>query len=276
MKIRQFTRAGQKVNEDSCYICKDYGFVIDGATSVTEQNITNFKSEAQWFSYRFRDYLIEALKNKNQTLSEIVRQGIEKLNVEYNNFLGAQNSEIKPSAAIAIFRLNDCKIEYFVLGDCSIIYDDEQEIKVITTTDIEKLDNKSKQTLKNIAVQKNINVIDAKPFVAEVLKQQRRLKNTKEGYWILSDDTNAVNYAECGEMEKTKIKHIVVVSDGFSQVYDLFKIFTVKEFLKELRFVKNISKIYKKLYKNQKNDRFCNNFPRFKVRDDATLIEMLL
>ena len=48
------------------------------------------------------------------------------------------------------------------------------------------------------------------------------------------------------------------------------------EELKELNLTKNIAKIYKKLYKNQKKDRFCNNFPRFKVRDDATLIEMLL
>ena len=225
MKFRQFTRAGAKFNEDSCYICKDFGFVIDGATGLTNCNITNGKTEAQWFSCKFKEYLMDSLKDTTKSLSNIVEQGIVEIDNEYNKFAGADNSKIKPSAAIAIFRLSGLGMEYFVLGDFSIIVNIDDKINIITSRDLEKFDNQSKQILKAVATENNINVIDAVPLVENVLIKQRLLKNTVNGYWILSDDTKAVNYAICGTIT-SKIKQIVVVSDGFSQVYELFKFMT--------------------------------------------------
>lgn len=275
MNIRQFTISGNGKNEDSCYICDKFGFVIDGATGLTDINITNYQTDAQWFSFVFRDYLINALQDDTKTISQIVKRGIVEVDKLYNSFGGIKDGDLKPSAAIAIFRIKGEYIEYFVLGDCSILLNGKN-IQIITTKELELFDKQNIILMQELANKNNINVVDAKPLIIDALKNLRKKMNTRQGYWILADDVKAVDFANTGTIKKTDIKQIVVVSDGFSQIYDMFKIYTVEQLMEELYFGKNIEEIYQILYFEQEKDCFCNNFPRFKLRDDATLIEMQL
>lgn len=275
MEVRAFTKAGKINNEDSCYVCDEFGFVIDGATGVTSQKVSCMQTDAQWFSFAFRDYLITALKDKTKNLKQIVSEGIEFVDKQFYEFDGADAVTSKPSAAIAIFRIMGDEIEYFVLGDCTVIFNGD-DAKNFISNDLVKSDLKNIQILISRAKENNINVVDARPLVNDVLYQTRQTKNTPSGYWILADDPKAVNYAEYGFVKKQNIKQVLALSDGFSQVYDLFKIYSMKEFADKLYYGMKIEKMYDILYKNQEKDKFCNNFPRFKLRDDATIVELKL
>ena len=270
MKIQQFTQSGTINNEDAIYACDRFGFVIDGATGLLKENVSNMPSDAAWFSQTLKSYLIENLNNYSLTIQDIMKNAIIEIDRRYNLFKGAENVRSKPSAGIALFRINNGILEYFILGDCSLIVKDNQnKINHLKLDDLTRLDNINIDKMKTIAKQKNINVIEARPFINDDLVKTRLSQNTSEGYWIVADNPDAVNHALCGTIPVESVKQLVGLSDGFSQIYDTFEYYTKEQLLKNLCKT-SIEDIYKILWNLQEQDKHCNNHPRFKTRDDAS------
>lgn len=271
IKTRGFTYSDNDHNEDTYYVCDKFGFVIDGATGLKGKKVTDYKTDAQWFSNKFSDYLKQALLNEEKSLTQILKEGIAEIDNKFNNFAGAEEIEIKPSASIAIFRIVNDYLEYLVLGDCPIILN-TKKVKVITIKDLQKFDKNSLKHAKKYAKKHKINVSDSIPFINDVLISVRNKRNTPNGYWTLADNPKAIDHALYERVKKEDVKQVVLVSDGFAQIYDLFKYFNPKNLLKELDKCE-IKDVFEILYKLQEDDKFCNKYPRFKLRDDTTLIE---
>ncbi len=268
------TKGGKsdKENEDCVYLCDDFGFVMDGATGLLKENITNCVSDAKWYVEEFKNFLIKNLKTK-KNLKEIMKDGITYVSNTYNNIEGATSVKSKPSSGIALFRKNENNIEYFILGDCQLIIKDKKDIITkLQLNDLPKLDNINIGRMVKIAKEKNINVIDARPLINDYLVETRLTQNTNNGYWILSDDINAVDHALQGTLNLKDIKQIIGLTDGFSQLYEVFKVFTYEELVNLINNKKiSLDNLYDTLFTLQENDSNCNRYPRFKIRDDASI-----
>ncbi len=268
------TKGGKsdKENEDCVYLCDDFGFVMDGATGLLKENITNCVSDAKWYVEEFKNFLIKNLKTK-KNLKEIMKDGITYVSNTYNNIEGATSVKSKPSSGIALFRKNENNIEYFILGDCQLIIKDKKDIITkLQLNDLPKLDNINIGRMVKIAKEKNINVIDARPLINDYLVETRLTQNTNNGYWILSDDINAVDHALHGTLNLKDIKQIIGLTDGFSQLYEVFKVFTYEELVNLINNKKiSLDNLYDTLFTLQENDSNCNRYPRFKIRDDASI-----
>lgn len=259
-------------NEDCVYLCDDFGFVMDGATGLLKENITNCVSDAKWYVEEFKNFLIKNLKTK-KNLKEIMKDGITYVSNTYNNIEGATSVKSKPSSGIALFRKNENNIEYFILGDCQLIIKDKKDIITkLQLNDLPKLDNINIGRMVKIAKEKNINVIDARPLINDYLVETRLTQNTNNGYWILADDINAVDHALHGTLNLKDIKQIIGLTDGFSQLYEVFKVFTYEELVNLINNKKiSLDNLYNTLFTLQENDSNCNRYPRFKIRDDASI-----
>lgn len=259
-------------NEDCVYLCDDFGFVMDGATGLLKENITNCVSDAKWYVEEFKNFLIKNLRTK-KNLKEIMKDGITYVSNTYNNIEGATSVKSKPSSGIALFRKNENNIEYFILGDCQLIIKDKKDIITkLQLNDLPKLDNINIGRMVKIAKEKNINVIDARPLINDYLVETRLTQNTNNGYWILSDDINAVDHALHGTLNLKDIKQIIGLTDGFSQLYEVFKVFTYEELVNLINNKKiSLDNLYDTLFTLQENDSNCNRYPRFKIRDDASI-----
>lgn len=268
------TKGGKsdKENEDCVYLCDDFGFVMDGATGLLKENITNCVSDAKWYVEEFKNFLIKNLKTK-KNLKGIMKDGITYVSNTYNNIEGATSVKSKPSSGIALFRKNENNIEYFILGDCQLIIKDKKDIITkLQLNDLPKLDNINIGRMVKIAKEKNINVIDARPLINDYLVETRLTQNTNNGYWILSDDINAVDHALHGTLNLKDIKQIIGLTDGFSQLYEVFKVFTYEELVNLINNKKiSLDNLYDTLFTLQENDSNCNRYPRFKIRDDASI-----
>ena len=68
------------------------------------------------------------------------------------------------------------------------------------------------------------------------------------------------------------IKQIIGLTDGFSQLYEVFKVFTYEELVNLINNKKiSLDNLYDTLFTLQENDSNCNRYPRFKIRDDASI-----
>ncbi len=281
IKIESFTRPGSalKANEDNCFVSNNFGFVIDGATGKNKVKITNDESDAKWFSNSWKEFLIKNLANHNLTISEIVKKGIVEINNQLKQFENYAIADLKPSAAIAIFRVNENKIEYFVLADCSLVVTKKDgTTTVITKDDITMIDGKYLNLIKTMAIKNNLSMLEAKklPEVNKFAVKMFKNRNTENGGWVLSNSLEAVDNAKIGFFILDEVKSIIGLSDGFSQIYDLFNHVTPEKLSNDLANGSSLENYYNTLFNLQNEDKDCEVYLRSKIRDDATAIKFVI
>lgn len=263
-----------KPNEDKITILNGAAWVLDGATGITGKRITEKETDALWYVEFINNYLEENIKS-SRTLKEIMKCAVKEAKKSYSKFNGYKNLEEVdyPCAAIALVRFNDREIEYFVLGDCTLILKEEEKKPVeIVDKKLIDLEDYILNCMLKVANEKKISVLEAREYCNNEVIKVRKMKNSFEGYWILELNEEAIDKALYGKVSISRGLDICLTSDGFSQYYDTFNL--AKGYDDFINIVKNmnIDDVYNNLYVNQEKDNECNTFPRLKIRDDSSII----
>lgn len=264
---------GNKVNEDIMGYNNNSAWLLDGSTGVRGVRITNYDSDAEWFVRKWDEYLKTSLL-EDRNLKCILREGIDKIKKQYFEFKGASELEFidYPSATITIVREVGGYLEYFVLGDSPLIYKINGNICIVEDNKVNMLDNIVSEKIMTISKELGINYLEAKEKGHEFIIENRYLKNNKEGYWILEFEKSAIDNAVYNRILIENKIEFVIISDGISRYYDTLNL--VKDYNEFFTYVdnNNINIILNNLRKREKSDLLCNEYPRFKVSDDATII----
>ena len=126
-------------------------------------------------------------------------------------------------------------------------------------------------TLHYHAKKDNIPFFEARKKYAEVITVARNTKNNTWGYNVLSDIPEAVNKGIYKILDGKVFKKVLLMTDGYSQCYDTFSLYSLDDFAAKLDSAISAEKIYNELYDAQELDKDAVNHIRFKIRDDATL-----
>ena len=274
MKILEYlSETENKYNEDYIGFGNNYAFILDGASGLVKNKIT-LDSDAKWYVNELGKILKNELK-QNIDLKTILKNSIKKMSDELKKY-DIQNYLELPSACIAIVREYDDNIEFLVMGDCSIIIKNNNSLELLTTNEIRKLDGEKIEKMKEIDLKNNISVKESLKYIIDDLKAQRKLRNNINGYYVLDDKIEAIDYAMYKIINKKDVDKIVLMSDGFSTYYECLKIVNnYKEFYEEC-MNNDVEKLYQNLRTIEKNDQDLNKFPRYKVSDDASIIKIEL
>lgn len=274
MKIDYFSRSGTLYNEDIYEANPTYAFVLDGATGLLKEKVSDMETDAQWYVNEWRNYLIHNIMDDSKTLIQIIKEGILLITKKYFQFEGADKVVSRPSSGISLFRVINNKLQYFLLGDCSqIITKTDESIMHMQIQDLPRLDGINLDRMVKAAHEKGLSrVIDARPLINNYLVETRLSQNTDKGYWILSDNPDAAEHGLTGELDFSEVQQIICLSDGYSQIYDTFEIYSVEKFAELIGASNNLSEVHNVLWNLQEKDKYCAKYPRFKLRDDATIV----
>ena len=178
-----------------------------------------------------------------------------------------------PCAAIALVRFNSKELEYYVMGDCTLIYKekDDNAVEIVDKRIIE-LEEKILDSMVKVSREKEVSILEARKYCDNEVLDVRKMKNRINGYWILELNEEAIDNGLYGKIYISKEVSISLTSDGFSQYYDTFNL--AKGYSDFIDIVKetNIDDLYNNLYLSQEEDSQCNNYPRLKKRDDSSII----
>lgn len=276
-KFRCFSKAGKNPNEDRCFVSKYFAYAIDGATGMQKVYIGNNMSPAEWYVKELDVLLQQNLAVQENSIIKILENECKKIKENFDRQLQYENIILiePPSAAIAIIRIVNDKIQYYILGDCSILVKFKSgEHKIITDNRVSLLDKTIISEMVKIHTQQNIDVSDTFPLVKDQIISQRNRKNSKEGYWILTMEGIGISHGVVGCLDLSLVSKICLLTDGFSAFYEIFHLsHSYKEFIDEIE-IETIESMYHSLRSAQELDKFCNKYPRFKPKDDATLVLM--
>ncbi len=261
-----------KYNEDIIGTTPKGVWVLDGATGLNNKNLVCKESDAKWYVTWWNEYLNENI-DKNKNLKDIVKEGIRLINKEYEEKL--ENSEItkldKPSSSLCVVKFHQDNIEYLILGDCALHTLESDKVSIIKTQSLQELDNKVYEKMESLPDLWNISHEEIKDRVMDIIINNRLKKNTKEGYWILEFEEEAVDNALYGSITIDKNISIMLTSDGFSCISDRYALIKDKELIKEVKR-HGVSNIYSKLRGFEEEEFSVNKFPRFKIKDDSSCI----
>lgn len=275
MENFMFTHAGMEWNEDRGYVCEDFGFVLDGATSLLGENYTNFATDAEWYSNRWCEYLKVALKDKSKSILSILEEGFESIVEEYKNIAGGRSTKDFPGSTVSIVRENGEEIEMYVLADSPILIQDKfGDICIFADTRNNANDFVIHEIVRELAMKEKINVTDARKIHPEKIMDGRIKSNKFGGYYVLSNSKSALKFGFYQTMPKWLAKKIILMTDGFAQIYEVFKFMSPEEIAKKLNSASDAEKMFNKLVSLQQKDRFGNKFVRFKTTDDSTVVVM--
>lgn len=271
-----FSKAGREWNEDRAYSCEDFAFVLDGATCLNGEHFSSFGSDAEWYANWWYEYLKIELKDISRTIPKILKDGIKKVVKDYKKLAKGETPEDFPAATFSAIRRIDGRIEMYSLCDTSLIFLSKNG-EVLYIQDASNCVNDGFNTIiiNAYAKKENISRLEARKKYADVIRHGRKyLKNQPCGYHVLADSVDAIDFGIYNSIDESLIDKVLIMSDGFSQVFDVIKFMTQEQLIKKINSLYDAEKIYNRLYKLQELDKDCRKYPRFKVRDDASIAFM--
>ena len=279
MKVRKqqnYSGAGKMYNEDRCAFNGDSAWVIDGASGLAGNVITQ-TSDAAWYSNWWNEYLVKNANDFSRTLKEVLKDGLKLITLEYAKLTeGKELSKLqKPSAGIAIVRKKGKDLEYFTLGDCMISVKSGSKTKEFILPELGVLDESVTVYMAKLYKEgKYDSVLDTMKDqgVKDRLAENRLKLNTPSGYWVMSFQQEAIDNAFSGIIKNDNVD-VLLMSDGFYSLIDKYEKVDFKG-LFEMVKQRGVEGTYDEIRRIEDEDADCNTYPRFKKGDDTTAVYM--
>lgn len=247
--------------------------VIDATTSLTNVNRTDEKTEGCWLSKKAISFLSSCFTDKNISIPEALHLASDLLKKQLNSAENSHADLAYPSASIMIARdLND-KIELFSIGDCTALIklSGHAGERVIHDDSVTKLDNSILDLLAEKHKTTGISVDELLPSVKDLLIANRKKMNRKDGYWIFDPTGEAIQNGTHLLFPKKAVESIALMSDGFYCITSINPDYDSKNLTKALETTP-ADELIDYIFHEYENDAHLNKFPRFKLKDDASVV----
>lgn len=254
---------------------KDYCFVMDGASCLSGVEVMGRGSDAAWLVEHVAAGLCQRLDTgDNRTTAELLLEILLPLRAEYLTVLakkGMEKPDDSPSAGFALFRKRNGYLEFFGLGDCvGVAALPGGENFYSLDTQLPQLDNSVLDKMMQLHQQTKLPLLQTRSMCNDLLLSNRKKRNQPGGYWVLDlNAPNALKKARQFRWELTEPVSVAAFSDGFAQLSDVFGLFEGYSPLFAAMQVSDLEQMYQQLFAAQAADPDCNQYPRFKLRDDT-------
>ena len=264
--LYSFSQKGDReVNEDVCGFTKNCAWVVDGATDVFKLQTFREKYEVNWYVNELHKKLKNNFCIDNVDIHWIIKQSVKALYDELVSEYSFSSIPVYklPTFAIAAVRINeDNTMNYYILGDCSIVYVHNHRICSLKDRRLNQFSQINRQKIKDYQKAHGIS------FPPNHLFQEIRGKaNSPDGYPIGSIDGTGLDKGLTGTIELFPDDKVLIYSDGFED-YFISNPDIENRFLREDLLPNEIEKMYD--YLKDLNE-FLSN-PRPRRIDDASLI----
>ena len=261
------------INEDVANMNNYGAWILDGATGLNGKNLIDKDSDAKWYVKQWDEYVNKNFHRTDIDLKRIVKEGINVVKDKY--YKRVKDKCVKsldlPSSSIVLTRWIKDTLEYFILGDCTLIIENNNKLNVIKDDSVTRLDNKVFEAMDEIMRKEGKTLSEAKKEVNNLIVRNRLLKNTNEGYWILGFDAEAVDRGLYGKIQCDKDAKLLMASDGFSAITDRYNYIDMENLIHEAQN-KGLDNLCRKLRQIEEDDSSGDKYPRFKKNDDASAI----
>ncbi len=260
-------------NEDSVFSSENFLVVIDGATGLNGVHLTNDGSDAAWMSKRLRDILKSGLRSPDMTIPDILKTAADQIKCELDDMGYSRLENSYPSAGMALIRQIDNYLECFSLGDVPVLlYEKNGSVRFICDDALSKRDEKVIEKMRELRERTNCTIAEARQKVSDILLKNRLAMNQKDAYYIFEPTGAGIDHITSEKVPSKDVCAVALMTDGYYSALSCFNIVSSREkFMRDLADGK-AEEILSSLKSLAFNDSNLNQFPRFKLMDDTSVI----
>lgn len=254
---------------------KNYAWVIDGATGLTDRSVTDAKSDAVWYSNHLHNHLND-LTNSARNLNDLLKQAVRRTAHDYQNLNPPADMKLyeQPSAACAAVEIDGSTLKYKIFADASIVIKEGKNITEFTDETIVRMDTNVAEYIAKLQKDENMSFDEARndERVVSRLRENRKKFNTKDGYRVLSFNPSIVDRAMSGTYKIVRPVDLLIGTDGLMRAQHKLKIF--QDWLPLFNYIEEngLNKLWKLVRKAERNDPQCKKYPRLSVHQETTAL----
>lgn len=261
---------GDGMNRDCLGMSGHSAWVMDGAMDGTLELSETPGLLPAYLSFMHKSLYQElAVASVDKTLPQILADSIEAARVSFQAAVEFVPPYQHPSAALALIRFNATSLECLCLGDTAILIKQENDLWIVNDQRLEELDRQVAERMKQLCREKQISVLAARELVLNQIRANRSKQNTPFGYPTCGFEPGAALAALYRTFPLTEGTEILLLSDGFAQIYSVFGIVEPEELF---AYKNRFTEAAELLCAAQDADAECNRFPRLRKRDDASAL----
>jgi hypothetical protein len=263
--------AGGAVNEDLVHVGDGIAWVLDGATGLRDERLFEpLGSDAAFFVH----LIDEELRRRADTpapLPRLVEAALAAVSGRLSPSLERLGDRAQiPTAAIALARLAESRLDLFVLGDCRIVaYHPQGLLLDLLDWRHRAFDEVALRRIKELRDQ-GMGPAESRAAIQDLLVAHRRSTNQPGGYWILGNDPEAARHGISLTLENPPGDlRLLLMTDGFFSLLD-YGLFQSSRSLIDFIEENGLDRALQLLRAEEDADPDCLRHPRFKRSDDAT------
>lgn len=214
------------VNEDFAAASDSVAVLLDGAT-IPGAAATACNHSTAWFTRQLGVRIFQSLTfDPDRSITDCVAEAIKTF-AEYHGETCDISHTCHPSATVVALRERTGAIEYFVLGDSTLVLDTRARSIVITDRRLERVQPALRERVRT--TQRETPEYAAARLA--LLEAERSARNTADGYWIASADPSAAYHAVTGLLARGELHRALLLSDGASVIVDRFELLSWDDML---------------------------------------------
>lgn len=252
---------GSKPNEDWVGATDRVAVVLDGLSAP--EGVSGCTHGTPWYVSRLGAHLLENA-SKEISLRSALFEAIQKVSAEHTTCDLADPGT--PSSTVAVVRVGADQVEALVLADSPVVVDTPLGPDVLTDRSVDTVVPEERAA----ALQAPTGTSEKASRMATLVRAQRLVRNTDNGYWIAGSHPEAANHALERTWRRQDVNRFAAMSDGVSCLVDLYEGASWQELL-TLAEARGPESVIDRVRKIESMDPEGVLWPRYKAGDDAAI-----
>ncbi|MGI5427929.1 protein phosphatase 2C domain-containing protein [Streptomyces sp. CA-179760] len=253
---------GASLNEDWVAGTPSLAVVLDGLSTAGLS--TGCSHGVPWYVAHLGGYLTAALADPDRSLSDGLSEAIERVAAHHPEC--DLSNPGTPSATVAILRQGTTHLDHLVLADSPIVLDHAGDYEVITDL---RVDDVLPELQAEVASHET-HTPGHREALQRLVRAQREVRNTPEGYWVAASTPEAAHHALTGATPIGEGQAAAVMSDGVSRLVTEYRMADWAGVFRVLR-EEGPHGLIEAVRKIEATDPTGRRWPRYKSGDDATV-----
>jgi hypothetical protein len=271
--LDRLSLTGSRFNEDGAGLHGRFAWIIDGATGLSNDQLTSGGSDAAWLA-ALVDERLAALSGAEDA-DTVLRQ----LEAEIGSAFGEETAHVPdvsdhhtPSACLGLLEVSQgegglLRLQGRLLGDVVVLVPSEHGVARWSDERAKPFERK---TLAALGAQGHEPGQIPEAVRRQILENRARL-NQQDGYWVLNPRRPWAGQELRFEAQVGPGAPIVLATDGFMRLVDVFAAYSDDELYDRLATGKGPD-LMQELRERERGDLMAGAYPRVKTHDDATFL----
>jgi hypothetical protein len=271
--LDRLSLTGSRVNEDGAGLHGRFAWIIDGATGLSDEQLTSGGSDAAWLA-ALLDERLAAL-----SVTEAADMLLRQLEADVRLAFGEATAHVPgvsdhhtPSACLGLIEAIPgedglLELQGRFLGDVIALVPSEHGA---TRWSDERAKPFERKTLAALGAKEHEPGQIPEAVKRQILENRARL-NQQDGYWVVNPRRPWAGQELRFEAKVSPGAPIVLATDGFMRLVDVFGAYSDGELYDQLAAGKGRD-LMEELRERERGDLMAGAYPRVKTHDDATFL----